>query len=116
MRTLHPFRQTLSMAALLLAGATTFGQDGVSKTHIVLGQSLPLTGPGSSLAKPFHQGAKIYFDRVNAAGGIHGRQIELVTLDDEGYAATAAANTQKLLGQGVFSLFGYYGSPQVTTV
>lgn len=116
MKTSHPLRQTLAAAALLLASALSFGQDGVSKTHIVLGQSLPLTGPGSSLAKPFHQGAKMYFDRVNAGGGIHGRQIELVTLDDEGYAATTAANTQKLLGQGVFSLFGFYGSPQVTTV
>lgn len=116
MKTSHPLRQTLAAAALLLASAISFGQDGVSKTHIVLGQSLPLTGPGSSLAKPFHQGAKMYFDRVNAAGGIHGRQIELVTLDDEGYAATTAANTQKMLGQGVFSLFGFYGSPQVTTV
>ncbi|OOG44636.1 ABC transporter substrate-binding protein [Polaromonas sp. A23] len=116
MKTSHPLRQTLAVAALLLASAASFGQDGVSKTAIVLGQSLPLTGPGSSLAKPFHQGAKMYFDRVNAAGGIHGRQIELVTLDDEGYAATTAANTQKLLGQGVFSLFGFYGSPQVTTV
>ncbi len=116
MKTSHALRQTLAAAALLLASALSFGQDGVSKTHILLGQSLPLTGPGSSLAKPFHQGAKMYFDRVNAAGGIHGRQIELVTLDDEGYAATTAANTQKLLGQGVFSLFGFYGSPQVTTV
>lgn len=116
MTTSHPLRQTLAMAALLLASAVSFGQDGLSKTNIMLGQSLPLTGPGSSLAKPFHQGAKMYFDRVNAAGGIHGRQIELVTLDDEGYAATTAANTQKLLGQGVFSLFGFYGSPQVTTV
>lgn len=116
MTTSHALRQTLAAAALLLVSALSFGQDGVDKTHIVLGQSLPLTGPGSPLAKPFHQGAKMYFDRVNAAGGIHGRQIELVTLDDEGYAATTAANTQKLLGQGVFSLFGFYGSPQVTTV
>ncbi len=116
MKTSYPLRQTLIAAALLFASAVSFGQNGVSKTTIVLGQSLPLTGPGSALAKPFHQGAKMYFERVNAAGGIHGRQIELVTLDDEGYAATSAANTQKLLGQGVFSLFGFYGSPQVTTV
>ncbi len=106
----------MAVTALLLASTASMGQDGVSKTSIVLGQSLPLTGPGSSLAKPFHHGAKMYFDRVNAAGGIHGRKIELVTLDDEGYTATTAANTQKLLGQGVFSLFGFYGSPQVTTV
>jgi ABC-type branched-subunit amino acid transport system substrate-binding protein len=56
----------------------------------------------------------MYFDRVNAAGGINGRKIELVTLDDRGNAQQAIENTRKLLEQGVFSLFGYYGSPQVT--
>ncbi|MDP3412125.1 MAG: ABC transporter substrate-binding protein, partial [Polaromonas sp.] len=60
------------------------------------------------------QGAKLYFDNVNAAGGINGRKIELVTLDDQGNPATTVANTKKLLDQGVLSLFGFYGSPQVT--
>ena len=102
------------VAALALTGVTAQAQEGVSKTTIVLGQSLALTGPGSALALPFHQGAKMYFDRVNAAGGIGGRKIELVTLDDRGSPALTAANTKKLLEQGVLSLFGFYGSPQVT--
>src|SRR5207244_5041817 len=46
----------------------------------------------------------------------HGRKIELVTLDDHGNPKLAAENTRKLLDQGVFTLFGYYGSPQVTEV
>ncbi|MBA2674638.1 ABC transporter substrate-binding protein [Ramlibacter sp.] len=101
------------VAALAFAGAAQ-GQDGLTKTSIVLGQSVALTGPGATLAVPFHQGAKLYFDRLNAAGGINGRKVELVTLDDRGSADTAAGNTKKLLEQGVFALFGYYGSPQVT--
>lgn len=104
----------LIVAALLLAGAPGHSQDGVSKTAIVLGQSLALTGPGSALAQPFYQGAKLYFDRLNASGGVNGRKIELVTLDDQGNPANTAANTKKLLDQGVLSLFGFYGSPQVT--
>ena len=103
----------IMVAALAWAGAAQ-GQDGVTKTSIVLGQSMALTGPGSSLAVPFHQGAKLYFDRLNAAGGINGRKIELVTLDDRGNPKTSAENTRKLLDQGVVALFGYYGSPQVT--
>lgn len=103
------------VAALALACAAQ-AQEGVSKTSIVLGQSIALTGPGSTLAVPFHQGAKLYFDRVNAAGGVNGRKIELVTLDDRGDAQSAVANTKKLLEQGVLSLFGYYGSPQVTAI
>ncbi|WP_332778419.1 ABC transporter substrate-binding protein [Polaromonas sp.] len=106
----------VSMVTALLAAVATgaSAQDGVSKTTIAIGQSVALTGAGSTLAVPFHQGAKMYFDRVNAAGGINGRKIELITLDDQGRPATTAANTRKLLEQGVLSLFGYYGSPQVT--
>lgn len=114
MKTLHTLGQTLIVAVLALAGAVVHSQDGVSKTAIVLGQSLALTGPGSSLAQPFHQGAKLYFDSVNAAGGVNGRKIELVTLDDQGNPANTTTNTKKLLDQGVLSLFGFYGSPQVT--
>ncbi|MBC5764780.1 ABC transporter substrate-binding protein [Ramlibacter albus] len=102
------------VAALAAAGVTTHAQDGVGKSSITIGQSLALTGPGSALATQFHQGAKMYFDRLNAAGGVNGRKIELVTMDDRGNAETTAANTKKLIEQGVFALFGYYGSPQVT--
>ncbi|MBU1354548.1 MAG: ABC transporter substrate-binding protein [Gammaproteobacteria bacterium] len=87
---------------------------GASAPSIVLGQSVALTGPGAALALPFQQGAKLHFDRVNAAGGIGGRPVELVTLDDAGSPEQAAANTQKLLAQNPLALFGYYGSPQVT--
>jgi branched-chain amino acid transport system substrate-binding protein len=105
---------SVMVAALGLISVHAQAQEGVSKNSIVLGQSVALTGPGSSLAVPFHQGAKLYFDRLNAAGGINGRKIDLVTLDDRGNAQLAQTNTRKLLDQGVLSLFGYYGSPQVT--
>ena len=39
---------------------------------------------------------------------------DLVTLDDAGLPANTVANTRKLVSQGVLSLFGYYGSPQLT--
>jgi branched-chain amino acid transport system substrate-binding protein len=114
MRIIHTLARAAMVAALTLAGTIAHAQEGVSKTSIVLGQSLSLTGPGSSLSVPFHQGAKLYFDRVNASGGVNGRKIELVTLDDRGSPANTAANTKKLLDQGVLALFGFYGSPQVT--
>ena len=102
------------LAALAGLGVTAAADDGVSKSAIAIGQSIALTGPGSALAAPFHQGAKLYFDRVNAAGGVNGRKIELVTLDDRGNPQQTAENTKKLLEQGVLALFGYYGTPQVT--
>ncbi len=102
------------MVALVALAGGAQAQDGVSKSAVVLGQSLALTGAGAALGVPFHQGAKLYFDRVNAAGGIHGRKIELVTLDDRGAPAVTVENTRKLLSQGVLALFGFQGSPQVT--
>jgi branched-chain amino acid transport system substrate-binding protein len=114
MKTASALARLAMVAALALGGVAATAQDGVSKTAVTIGQSLALLGPGSALAAPFHVGAKLYFDRVNAAGGVNGRRIELVTLDDRGNPATTQANTRKLLDQGVLALFGYYGSEQVT--
>ncbi len=117
MRAFQTFARITMVAAW--AAAVAFGakaEDGVSKTAVTLGQSVAMTGSAAALALPFAQGARLYFDRVNAAGGVHGRRIELATLDDAGSPETAAANTKKLLEQRVFSLFGYYGSPQVSAV
>ena len=116
MTTIRSLASAFVLAVLAWASPAAYAQlqEGVSKSAIVLGQSLALTGPGSPLAQPFHEGAKLYFDRVNAAGGVHGRKIELVTLDDRGNPTVTVANTQKLLEQGVLALFGFYGSPQVT--
>ncbi len=48
-------------SAGLLAATAARAQDGVSKTTIVIGQSVALTGPAALLALPFHQGARMYF-------------------------------------------------------
>lgn len=99
---------------LLALGSTARAEEGVSKTSVVLGQSVALTGPSALLGQSFALGAKLYFDRINATGGVHGRTIDLVTLDDAGAPANTVTNTRKLLAQGVLSLFGFYGSPQLT--
>lgn len=110
----HVAAHLAMVAALAFGSAPALAQEGVSKTAITIGQSVALSGPGAALGTAFHQGAKLYFSRVNAEGGVGGRKIELVALDDKGDAPTAAANTKRLLDQGVLALFGYYGSPQVT--
>lgn len=83
-------------------------------TPIVLGQTLALTGPGAALGVPYFQGAKLYIDRINAAGGIQGRRLELVTVDDQGQSANTVRHTRALVDQGALALFGYLGAPQVT--
>jgi branched-chain amino acid transport system substrate-binding protein len=107
---------SLMLTLLLCAALPAWAQTplGVSKTALTIGQPTSLTGPASALALPFHQGAKLYFDRVNAAGGVNGRSINLQTLDDGGNPAATRAHAQKLVQGGVLALFGSYGSAQTT--
>jgi branched-chain amino acid transport system substrate-binding protein len=79
--------------------------------RIVLGQSAAFSGPASALGEQFKKGAQFYFDRVNARGGVNGRTIELQSLDDGYEPERCAANTRKLIDNGVFALFGYIGTP-----
>lgn len=78
---------------------------------IVLGQSAAFSGPAAELGQQYHLGARLYFDRVNASGGIEGRKIELHKLDDGYEPERCAANTRQFIAEGVFALFGYVGTP-----
>ena len=62
----------------------------------VVGQSLDLSGI-SNLGKDFSNGVHTYFDAINARGGVRGRKVRFVQLDDSGRAADAQANVEKLL-------------------
>lgn len=78
---------------------------------IVLGQSAAFSGPAAQLGEQFKRGALLYFDRLNAKGGVNGRTIELKSLDDGYEPDRCKANTDKLIKDGVFALFGYIGTP-----
>ena len=72
----------LGVALVLLVAASAAQPQGVTSTTIVLGQSAPLSGANKSLGDDIRNGALAYFKKVNDAGGVNGRRIELVTLDD----------------------------------
>jgi branched-chain amino acid transport system substrate-binding protein len=78
---------------------------------IVVGQSCALTGPAAQLGIQYRAGAMLFFDGLNAAGGVHGRRIELRSLDDGYEPARCLANTEQLIGENVLALFGYVGTP-----
>ncbi|MFP8832810.1 ABC transporter substrate-binding protein [Hydrogenophaga sp. XSHU_21] len=84
---------------------------GLTDTTVVLGQSAPFSGAAEQLGLQFHLGAQLFFEQVNAKGGIQGRRIELRRLDDGYEPEKCAANTRQFIGEGVFSLFGYIGTP-----
>ena len=79
--------------------------------RIVLGQSAAFSGPAMQLGTQFHAGARLWFDQLNAKGGVGGRQIEIRHLDDGYEPDRCVANTEKLIKDEVFALFGYIGTP-----
>ncbi len=79
---------------------------------ILFGQSAALGGPARELGEGMRLGLEAAFNEVNAAGGIHGKRLQLVSLDD-GYEPEAAIiNTRRLIEEeGVFALIGPVGTP-----
>lgn len=90
---------------------------GVSDTIIRLGTSSALTGHAGSLGSQYLQGALVYFNEINSQGGVAGRKIEVVALDDQYNPTKTVANTQKLINdEKVFALFNYVGTPTSVAV
>jgi len=79
--------------------------------RIVLGQSAAFSGPAAQLGIQMNKGSKIFFDQLNANGGVNGHTIELRTLDDGYEPDRCKANTEKLIKDDVFALLGYVGTP-----
>lgn len=98
---------------LLWALACAFPGDaaraqGVTRTTILIGQSSPFSGSNKELGDDIREGLQAYFKQVNASGGVHGRTIELVALDDGNDAKRSGENARILIEQrGVLALIGY---------
>ena len=107
MQTRRRFHQ-LALAGLALPASLPAR---AQERGIVLGQSVPLTGPAAQLGLQMQLGAKAYFDAVNASGGVAGQPIVLKTMDDGYDPARCKANTEKFIRDEVFALFGYVGTP-----
>ncbi|HET6827353.1 MAG TPA: ABC transporter substrate-binding protein [Ramlibacter sp.] len=108
-----------TIAAILLAaiGAAAWAADaGVSAGKISIGMSVPLTGPLSNYGTQLRRGLAMGLEQVNAAGGIAGREIELVVKDDAGRPEQALANTRSLLETGVLAMTGYHGAGAIEAV
>jgi branched-chain amino acid transport system substrate-binding protein len=100
---------TLSAAALTASGFTP--AQAQSEGKIFLGQSAAFTGAAAQLGIQFNAGAKVFFDQLNSKGGIHRKQIEIVSLDDAYEPDRCVENTKKFISDDVFALFGYIGTP-----
>ena len=85
--------------------------NGVSDERVVFGQSAAISGPAMELGTNMQLGIQAAFHEVNEAGGVHGRKLELVTLDDAYEPEAAIENTLQLINEGVFALIGEVGTP-----
>ena len=92
-------------------GATLALPAWAQSSRIILGQSAAFSGPAAQLGIQMNKGAKIYFDQLNAGGGLNGHSIELRSLDDGYEPDRCKANTEKLIKDEVFGLIGYVGTP-----
>ena len=101
-----------ALASSVALVAAPFTQLSMAQSDkIQLGQSCPLTGAAAQLGIQFNAGANVFFDLLNAKGGVSGRQIEILALDDGYEPGRCAENTAKFIAQDVFALFGYIGTP-----
>src|SRR6267142_2694368 len=83
----------LMLAAVAAYGTGALAENGVAAGRILIGQSASLTGTTAEVGRQMRDGALAYLETVNRQGGINGRKIELLTLDDAGQTKVGAANT-----------------------
>jgi branched-chain amino acid transport system substrate-binding protein len=95
---------TAVAAVTLATAAPVFAESG----DIVIGQSAPMTGANADFGKDIRAGAMAYFKQINDAGGVNGRQLKLVTLDDKNDAKLSGENAKKLIeDERALALFGF---------
>lgn len=103
---------TTCIAALAAAAGPLSAEPGVTADTVTLGQAAALKGPAEGLGTGMQTGLSVYFDKVNAAGGVNGRKIELKSLND-GYEPDRTTEVTKMLVEKVkvFALIGGVGTP-----
>lgn len=102
----------------LVAGAVADGTgqapasaDGVFEDSIVFGQAAAFSGDPAGLGINMRLGIRAAFEEANREGGIHGRELKLVSEDDRYESEMAVEKTEALIAHGVFGLIGAVGTP-----
>lgn len=111
-RLLLMFAGLLTTVSTFTCSADPIIVNGVTEDSIYVGQSAVLSGDSKELGIEMRQGITAYFEAVNRAGGIYGRRLRLISLDDHYEPDSAAANTRELIyNRKVLALIGYVGTP-----
>ncbi|MDR7550084.1 MAG: ABC transporter substrate-binding protein [Armatimonadota bacterium] len=105
-------RLLLAVVAVSALAATVAGQErGVTATEIVLGTTMPMSGPAAFWGTGVGGGIDAWLRYVNDQGGIHGRRLRFVIRDDAYLPPRAVANVRELVERdGIFALVSQIGT------
>ena len=105
-------RALLAFGLALSAGSPVAADGGVDADTITFGQSACFTGPNGNLGLHYRAGILAAFGVQNQRGGVKGKSIELLALDDGYEPERAAANTERFVSEDdVFAVIGGVGTP-----
>jgi branched-chain amino acid transport system substrate-binding protein len=103
---LRSFLSTLGCAALALTGCQK-----TSTNEILVGEFASLTGKEATFGVSSHEGTVLAIEEVNAAGGVLGKKIKLITEDNQSKAGESANAVNKLIAKdGVIAILGEVAS------
>ena len=100
-----------SSAAAALGAPAAANAETFSQRPIKIGQSAPFTGPSAALGLEMEDGIEACITAVNRVGGIFGRPIEYIRMDDGYDPDRTLDNVHKMIGAGVFGFCGFVGTP-----
>jgi branched-chain amino acid transport system substrate-binding protein len=116
------FLSRTAQAATALGATTWFTQaqaaePHMSAKHVTFGCSLPLTGPLGGSGKEHSLGIQAAFAAANRAGGVNGRELRLITVDDGYVPARSAENVKQMIADNsVISLISQVGTPNTAAL
>lgn len=99
-------------AGFAIRPTPALAETGVDDKRILFGQAAALEGPASALGTGMRTGILAAFEEANRAGGVSGRKLDLVSVDDGYEPGKAIAATNRLIeDEKVFALIGAVGTP-----
>ena len=115
---LHRLAQTTALASVpAWAPLARAAESGVSSSTVTIGSSLALSGPLAGAGADHTAGVKAAFAAVNQAGGLHGREVQLLVKDDGYVPGRTLDNVKQMLdGNDVFALMSCMGTANTAAV
>ncbi|MBI3629959.1 MAG: ABC transporter substrate-binding protein [Candidatus Rokubacteria bacterium] len=107
----------IGLLVVLNGGAPTWAEDGVTDKEVIIGAGMDLTGAVANWGVNIKAGMEAVFDRVNDAGGVHGRKIKLIAYDHVYQPPKAVTNAKRLVERDkVFVMMGHLGTPTTKAI